>query len=706
MPYISAPYAPDLGLSRKPTTWVVLLGAEDGSAPTIDDEIDWLYPLSVSRLASGERDDYIVFGFNPPQRIVDTMTLTNMKIQIELRALDDEGEPTIVVGWGTFARQPQRIDASSEVATVEVRIGDYHFGNRATAYPLQKKADSNFTLTNRQIVFNPEVDGEIRGNHMIADNGYYDFANGSTIDNPADGPFHYFVDYESQETDQAKTQFNDIDAWTIRRAIWFLCWWLNPHQKFIDNPSMEDLQALDFFTDAEFKNVEIPFGASLPEALDACLVPLEFGWYLDHFLDGNDVRHTSIRFYQRGVGPEVSLGMQRPETDKRVTRDPTETNITSFDGQYSVIDLANRIEVYGEFQKRESTFFLMRGWDQSFDERDLLDLKIGSEFYASHPEVGRLWVFNEDGSYDEVGHGNDLGPIDPAEKLEGLFDEPQSCRRRRFLPCLSTHGDADKNVSNRFVLEYYDYDAPGAVGRRIIDDPGWKRVKSGWPFQVLEKQCGILFEGETPPEILWRLGKAGDINRLPTLRITATVVGDKRVKGVAERLETSPNGLDCTLVLDMKEKFEDSAVDSASKFADSESTAKDDTEAIQEYAVSVQGIEDVLRLDASIELEGCLNPDLSIGDTVPQIKGRNISMELNASGRAPQIVGVNIDCQEQRCELLIETFKRERPRVIATQGAATVMDPLERLRQHGQEVRERRQNARDHGLDPDDLERD
>lgn len=683
---VAAP-PPNLNLDLNTTEFVVLLGPRDGTVPALEDEVGWLYPIQVSRTANGRRDDSMTFGFNPVPRIVDTTAPVAQKRQIELRALDDQGNPTIVLGWGVMASNPQRIDEESETLSIEVRILDTHFGIRATSYPVWDPVAANQVNVMRPIVFNPEVDGVIRPNMDSAPIQY--FAGITELDLPDIKP-NFWIDPESTETVAAQDYQEGVQTlWTIRRAIFSVCWLLNAEEEYILNPMFSDLQALDFFDGTEFKNIHIPFGASLPEALDAILIPLEFGWFLEHSLDegstgeseddSDDIepaRQTKIRFYRRGVGDTVSVGLQRPIPTRKI-RDTKKTNVTSFDVNYSLLELANRIQVYGEFEKRESTFALQKGWDIDFDNTALAALTVGSPLSLTNPEIGRLWIFNEDGTY--IGVRPELTV--PGDLSTLGFSVNPIVRRRRFLPCISTHGDADKTASNQYRVDWYDKTQAGAVSSTNPADPGWVKVK--WPFQVLEKQMGILFEGDTPPGPLWALIKAGTPN-LAKVRITATVAGDQRLNYIATRNTNSPNLLDMPLVLDMREKFQSSLVRTTSIFSGGPSAQQDDTAAIEAYATAVQEIEDVMRLDCSIELEGCLQPDLQIGDVLPVVKGRNLGLILNASGRAPQIIGFNINCQGQRCELLLESFKKERPQIIKTRGTKTITDPFERMQAEGQ----------------------
>ncbi|HEY0981461.1 hypothetical protein, partial [Schlesneria sp.] len=608
------------------TKFVVLLGPDSGATPTMADEVDYLIPLSASISSAGRRDDVLTFAWRDMPRLVDTTTPVGMKRQIELRAIDENGDPTIVVGWGQMARQPQRIDESSEVVSIEARIGDQHFGKRLTFYPTWSVVTSSRLDVDRELVFNPEIDGVVRPNRSWKSDGT--------------NQWNYVLDWDSIWTPRAVSfQQGTASLWTVQEVVLALCWWLNPEQTYIKNPTKAELAATwsQFGEVPPIKNVAIPYGASLPDALDALLIPLHMSWHLEHSIEGGE-RKTRLRFFQRGTGPTKQVLMQRPGE----SRDVKKTNILSFDASYSVIDLANRIECYGQLEQVELTCILRKGWRTTYDTVPLSQLTVGQSMYNTNPEIGRLWVLNESNEYDGLRpeitgvHGGDLDAADFTGKLVR--------RRRRFLRCLSQHVDADDRESNGYRVDWWDAFQPGATNPETKSDPGWKRVK--WPFAVLEKQCGIMFDGETPPEELWRKIRSGNAAQA-LVRITATIVGDRRVSGIATRKPDSVNGLDMTLVLDVSDKFQKSKISTRSIYSGAPTEARDDTTAIKEYADKVQGIEDVMRLDCSIRLERFLHPELKIGDLLPKVSGRNLSLKLNSTGRAPQIIGFNMDCQQQ-----------------------------------------------------------
>lgn len=648
----SAPASPVKSLSQKAARLIVWLGPTDGTKPTSANEVDWLIPQQMSITAGSSRDDVLSFVVDLAKlgaRLVDTTAPVNLQRQVELRTLDDNGDPNVVLGWGFLAKNPQAINSDAESTSFEARIANFHFGKRLTTYPVWRvyKDIANARLdVMRPLVFNPEIDEKIEPNMSSI---FYDVKN-----------WNYVIDPESLRT-TASQEYQDQTAslWKISDAALALCWWLNPDETYIKNPTWYEVREQFAARNELLKNVEIPMGSFLPEALDALLGPFEYGWHLVH--TGGFIRQTTIKFFARGEGVKRPVLLQRPGE----LRDIKKTNVAEFDAVYDIFELANIIEVHGGFLKRESTFELKKGWKTEYDTKDLPDISKGEAFYEEHPSVGRKWILNEAGDYTNLRE-----EITEPYSFDDLFPSPQQIRRRRFQRCLSQHPDADDLESNGYVLQWYDSTQDDAVDPDVQSDPGWVRVT--WPFSVLEKECGISFEGPTPPGPLWDL-----IAVDPTtarLRITATVVGDQRLKGIATKRASSPNAQDVPLVLDLQDRFQFSKVETTSIFSGRPSIARDDTTAIQTYAESVRDIEDACHIHCSVTLEGIAHPQYSIGDLIDNVKGRNLTLNAfspsgGANTRNPQIVGfVWHLAGNQRLELLLDSFERERPQIIHENG--------------------------------------
>jgi hypothetical protein len=647
---ISSPSSKYDQLSQPSTTVVVWLGPADGSAPDSDGEVSWLIPVRSSILAGARRDDVLMFETRDMIRLQDTKPPVEAKQQIEIRGLDEDGEPTILYGWGSVARAPQRIDGQSEKWSVEARIGDQHFGQRLTKIPTFNKIDEERLDVDYPLIFNPEIDGIVEGN--------------MSTEIPDGEEWHYLIHPDSCRTLAARTlQGQDRESWKLSDAVLMVCWLLNPDQDFILNPTQKEVAAAFTARDSLLKNVEIPTGASLPEVLDILLDPFEYSWHLWHSLNEDGARETRIKFFARGEGYTAFPRLQRVGD----SRDISQTNVLEMDAHWSIVDLANEIVGLGDFVKVEDTFELSKAWSTDHDSRKLSELKLGESFATDNPSVGRKWVVNEAGDY--VGVRPEITFADgEGERIRSdLFEDVQSVRRRRLLRCLSEDSDEDNQQSLGVRVEWYNWGAKGRVNPTASKtDPGWQRVQ--WPFSVLEKEMGIYFEGATPPEPLWRYIQQGHPEKA-LLRVTATVAADQRVRKTAERRETSPNGLPMVLVLDLSDRFVKTSVATTSVFDGKPNHCRDDSIALQNYVDAVQEVEDACRLDMSLPIEGVHHPEFRLSDIVPELRGRGYSLKLNSSGRSPQIMGIVWNFQSQQTELLLETFKRERPHFVINGGA-------------------------------------
>ncbi|HEY4263416.1 MAG TPA: hypothetical protein VGM98_24850, partial [Schlesneria sp.] len=472
----SSPASPYGQLSQPAVKFEVWMGDEDGNPPSKHPAGDGkptgfrpdLFPVTASQMAGSSRDDVLIIQTMLPEPMLDDSLDRYLNRQVEVWAMAP-GAPEVLISWGAICRKPVLVDGSTDTYSFEARIGDDHFGNKLETVPIwDPKADGG-TAGRLDVmwplVFNPEIDGIIEPN--MSD--HVDQSN----------KWHYLLDPESMRSQASRNlQSHLASYWKLSDAVLSLCWWLNPDQANIRNVTQADVKGAFSARDDLLKNVEIPIGTSLPEALDLLLTPLEYGWYLIYTLDQNQQRQSTVRFYQRGKGQFRQILMQRPGS----IRDIRKTQVVAFDTVVSNVDLVNRVIVYGDVQKREVTVNLVKGWAPQYDSKRLSDLKEGSLFAKDHPEVGRKWVWNEAGDY--IG----LRPeITSAAVLTGVFPDTLAIRRRKFLRCLSLHVAADDHESNGYWVEWYNKNAKGAVSYTNRMDPGWERIK--WPFSVLEKEC-------------------------------------------------------------------------------------------------------------------------------------------------------------------------------------------------------------------------
>ncbi|QDU03152.1 hypothetical protein V6x_28640 [Gimesia chilikensis] len=641
---------------RKAVEYVILLGPTDGSKPGPADQVDYLLLESVKRSRGSDRVDAIVctYDLSKKGRLIDTTTPQGHNRILEVRAYDREGNLSILKAWGAVTQQGQAINDSNEYVTLIARQEPWLFGEPIYDY-MQWDTQERITA---DLVFQPIIDDITENNRAEP-----------TVGTNSDPPVFYIIDPESVRTSDAEA-FQQATAvrWTLAEAVYYL-FQLAGSNQYYEYPTIEDLRGI-FDEDLELSDVRIPMGTTLPEALDILIQPYGYFWFVRSIVGIDESAKHYIEFAQRGSGNEVSVYLQRPGAQI----DNLQTNLSEFRANYNIGDLANRIVAQTSPIELEATFELYKGWSEDDDALDIQQLKKGGDnnsLYESKRDVGRKWVLNEARDYDTLRDDiTEHAASELAIQLGEDEDTVENYKRRRFKECFSLDPDQE---SNGIIVEWLNAD--------LADDDNpdgkWERVE--WPFSVLNKECGIYFEGALPPDELWTL-----INEDPSkarVRVTAVVEGDKRRVVTIDRQESSPNGADITMFLDMSSRYHWRVIELLGTIPTSNkiqvSTIKDkvdftnndidDRTRLQTFAEEIQGVEDVTLLSCSLYLDGVDFPEYEIGKLIDKVDGRNL--DLNAKNpeqsekRLPQIVGINeYFNSEQKTELLLESFKEERPR--------------------------------------------
>lgn len=649
----------DTDLVKRPAAeYVILLGPEDGSKPSLEDQVDYLLLESIKRSRGSNRVDAIVctYDLSKTGRLIDTTVPVGHNRILEVRTYDREGQLTIVKAWGVVTQQSQAITETAEYVTLIARQEPWLFGE-----PLYNYAqwDTEEAIV-ADIVFNPIIDDVTENNRAEQTGG-----------ENSDPPVFYFIDPESVRTDDAET-FQDATAvaWSLAEAVYYLFQHVGSND-YYNFPTIEDLRGT-FDQELTISDVRIPMGTTLPEALDLLIEPFGYFWFVRSEVNLLDVSLHSIEFAKRGAGVTVSVHLQRP--DKTINN--LLTSLSEFRASYNIGDLANRIVAISSPIELEATFELYKGWSEDDDSLELYKLKKGGEesLFDRKRDVGRKFILNEAKDHDSLRDDIDSkGATELAIQL-GVDDQTvQNYKRRKFKECFSVNPDGE---SNGIIVEWFN--------EELVDDDNpdgkWERVE--WPFSVLDKECGIYFEGSTPPDELWLL-----INEDPTkarIRVTAVVEGDKRRVATIDREDSSPNGSDITLFMDLSARYHWREMDLVGttpipatnliqnsiykgEIGHTDNDIDDETE-LQEFAERVQDIEDVTLLSCSLTVDGVDHVEYEIGYLIDEVNGRNL--DLNAKNpeqsgkRLPQIIGINEFYNgEQRTELLLESFKEERPRI-------------------------------------------
>lgn len=621
----SAPQNP-IQRVRLGAVFVVRVGDENGNAPTESDEQREVNLITLERGTGGRKLDRAVFSVDigrTGQRIVDFQVDPNMNRQVELYAIDENGD-NVPMFWGEFDQQNLEI-VNGEKVVITASVQKQHFGGPlAGPEEYNKVEDSNLVL-DKDLVFNPEIEGTIYGNQRTDPNATAEYL---------------FVDPLSNWTSTAEAYIGTTpELWTVETACETLCRLANESETFIKNP--------DTFTVVNLapvlKNFTIKRGTYLHEALGQLLEPHGFSWYVNVFLDDGGTLQREIHLISQGTGIQKNVYFQRPGE----VLDIKKSNAPEITVETSLSEMANKITVQGDFIKRESTLELKKGWAEAQDALtpdELQKKDESSSQFETYPNAHRKWVFNEGGDYNGLRTETGSAPADLTFFNAGEGEE--YVHKRRKTERLLTF-DKDGNRREQY-LEFFDNSLSS-----------WKPVPPEWGYDVLDDEIGIYFNGNKPPAELWEQGTVSMANM--RLRMTCVVACDKRISYTATRQASSPNGRDIELYIDASDRFFDKQVLPSSPFFGAAYTADevDSTTDIQTYAEELRDVNDSANLRAAIVLEGIVN-SYKRGNLIAKVDGRNISLNRNSSDVATkkflQVTSILFDAQKQRTVLETESF--------------------------------------------------
>jgi len=490
---------------------VVLLG-RNGAIPDENDVYPALKPLAWSRSAGGERVDALTFELDLARlgiRIRDVAVPKNLVEQAELRFLDDDDRPTIIAGWGFSADGAMRLGATDERIQMTYRIDKHHFGKPLTSYPVWDKTEQKRYDVETPLIWNPErtVNGtpRIMGNQSdVVETGGMDPDFPETVGHG----WYFMLDPDADASESARTYQDQVRrTWLLQEAVHAICWWLNPDETWIKNPTLEELNSFfEGFPDdgTRLKNQPQTYGKYLPEALDELLAPHGIGWFLANSIpdatygDTPPVRNSKIQFYYRGVGPLARVYRQRPGAAKNVR----DTNVNDFAMSTNIVELANVVQIFGDLEIRENTWELIPGWPETDDPVPSAKLSKKGELYGSKPWTHRKWVLNEAGDYiTDPAILVPKRPVTAPYDLRPYFTEDSlTVRRRRFLPCLS---EFESGEERRFHLEWWDL-------RAGVDPTAWSSSTKYTKGQLVSFDGGVYVatsdhSNSEPPSANWTL---------------------------------------------------------------------------------------------------------------------------------------------------------------------------------------------------------
>lgn len=646
---------------------IVLLGPEDGSSPTEENEAPYLRVIEISRSASSRTLDYCRMEFDftlAGVSLENLKTPTKWKRQIEVRIADSEGKPRGgLLFWGELTRQSIAIE-DKESCILTATVQPYHFGPAASGAALREfkslieldnsdpEAEPLLLLNNGDdLVFNPLIDEEIKFNQSRITDETLDYA--------------IPIEVEATRTETARF-FNNDNAtpaeWLLSDVMFAIPRVCNPDEDYILNP---DILSLD--DDQKIRNLRLPLGETLPAYMDAVLLPLGYSWCLDYGVKQDPPpepeneedppepppppeRVVTIRIFSRQEGPEKELYLQA----KGERYDRALTNLNAVSVEWDIANLSNEIVGVMPPLEHEVTIELVRGWPAAGDSKTAEDLdrdNPASSYYSEEygPDAWRLFVGNEANDYTGS-RGVDGGGagVPVVLNLDSVFGADQYLRRRRKLEDCLTFDSA--GFRRRPFLEYknpeYDPEIEGSIE--------WLPVPIEWGFVVLEEQIGIRFTGAQPPAELIAMGDDAK------LRITGTIKADVRTEIIATSTASSPNGRKVVLYIDLADKFRYAQIQGTGPHASVLEQPYGSAEVLDvtqpdAYIQKIRDREQSAAVTASIELFG-LHYNYQIGDVLTKIAGRNISLDRNAEEAEQsaylQIMGIRWLPQEQKTEIL------------------------------------------------------
>ena len=598
--------------------------------------------LTVDQMAGGRRLDSATFEYMLPGtqkaksefQDLDFSSFTQGEVSI---LVQPPGAAAFPVHWGKISGYSIRHDSSGEFVVLNSRQELHHFGDPIQNIPIWLRS-GGILRVQKPLIFNEEIDGQIFANKCSKLHA---------------GFMPHFIDPDSVRTLNAMSyQRAFAQLWNLQEAVDFLCSWLNPFQTYIRNPILAELAKLP--TDNKLiRNHEIKYGLHLPLALDAILEPYGFGWYVR--LVGTERR---IQFFRRGAGFVRTFEMQKPGEQI----DLTKTNVEAVNIGLDVTSRAyNSVRVIGDFEHYESTFELMPAWEAALDASTDDDLAKDAESWKTNPKLSRVWrdwVLNEAGDYQRSGYPR-------AKDLNSIFGKDNWYpNRRKFLPCITLGDDgAPIGQTGGIMVEWYDG-----------TDSTWKPLDEIGPearhVRILERECGIRFDGAVPPYELMSqgivFGSSQGLASGARIRVTATIVSDKRVS----RARAEPASLiadEKELVLEVPSRFKHREVLSTSNNYSGVKAKTFKTTEVNDFTLAGILVDELLEnwnqssIDGNVTLTSHLfDVQQALGDPLGGIFGRNIKFGTNVAGtKFPTVVGISLNFQDQKTTVTLDTWQKE-----------------------------------------------
>ena len=180
--------------------------------------------------------------------------------------------------------------------------------------------------------------------------------------------------------------------WTLKTAVLSLCSLLNDLETFIYNPCDTELSAVFTGATVPLRDIRIPIGTYLPQALDQLLIPHGYNWYLDY----TTATMPTIRLFKIGSGTQKTLKLQMPSS----SLDLTLSNVNRLSIDSNIADSFNEVTVCGDYKRYEVTVPLYAAWNSTVDAWEPYRLAQDSSDFEENQSGWRLGLANEAGDLD------------------------------------------------------------------------------------------------------------------------------------------------------------------------------------------------------------------------------------------------------------------------------------------------------------------
>lgn len=568
-------------------------------------------------------------GFDPLEDLLgDTIDVMAINVQTDLANKHS----------GVIGQLLPFISPDGETIKYVSRTAHHLFGRPlAGAYFYWPQSGELFDLVTGPLVFNPEIDGRAVGNMHSR---VFEAVGGAGLKLR-----RAFIDPDAARSPASLSLLGgSAEFWKLSDAIGYLCAAMNNAQDFITNPAHATLvQSVDDDVDL-VRNVEIPHGVYLPQALDALLTPIGYTWHIRR--PSRTTRIIEVQRRDTG-GKVVSLYHQKVGE----YFDPAKTNVEMTNVKWDAERMANRIVGRGSRKQVEVTFELAKAWPRDLDLLSRRDYKRSrhADRSTAQPAIVnayRKWVLNETAAYvglrSEI-TGRYTAAIRQNANAKELVD--MTPRPLPFLPTLTLDPASD-------------YPAPigrtdGVFVEYKAKDGTWKAA-GNWGIEVLKAEGGIYIGAEDiPVELLNQASEAA-------VRVTATLEVDTRPGAVATRRPASPQPKDLTADLNLESQFHWREVGALSQFKTSgfPSLAVDDRTPLLRYLELLRDRYDSIDVSGPVVLEGADQHQYLVGQRVQGIVGRELLFDDRSyRPTVPSIAGITYDIQQQKTTLHLSRMR-------------------------------------------------